>query len=246
MATYPKDYFDTWNGETDQGLCFVIMPFDETFRPVWDTIKQTIQNDPFNIRCVRADEISRPGTIMEDVLQYIAEARLVIADMTGRNPNVFYELGITHSCKPSSDVILLTRTIDDVPFDLRHLRCLVYREDLSDLPDRLSAALSQGDIRQYSIEVAEGMKVAFPARVTGTDNCLYELEILCDYLGDEGIKFRMRRTRFVAGHEPEISEPSEGHYLGTGQEELEVPVLGWKLRYGGGSRETTRILLNKA
>jgi hypothetical protein len=48
----------------------------------------------------------------------------LIADLTGRNANVFYELGLAHALK--KDVILITQKIEDVPFDLRHYRCIVY------------------------------------------------------------------------------------------------------------------------
>jgi len=62
---------------------------------------------------------------MQSVWEGINRARLIIADLTGRNPNVFYELGIAHTLgKP---VIMLTQSMDYVPFDLRHLRCIVYQ-----------------------------------------------------------------------------------------------------------------------
>jgi nucleoside 2-deoxyribosyltransferase len=61
---------------------------------------------------------------MQSVWQSINEARVVVAELTGRNPNVFYELGIAHTLgKP---VIMIAQAIEDVPFDLRHLRCILY------------------------------------------------------------------------------------------------------------------------
>ena len=64
---------------------------------------------------------------MEDVLEYIVNAGTVIADITDRNPNDFYEPGIARAIKPSSAVYLLSQSMDFIPFDLRHLRCLVYK-----------------------------------------------------------------------------------------------------------------------
>jgi len=72
----------------------------------------------------RADDFFGARSIMSDVWLAINDAQLIIADCTGRNPNVFYEIGIAHTIgKPT---ILLTQTLDDIPFDLQHLRCIVY------------------------------------------------------------------------------------------------------------------------
>jgi nucleoside 2-deoxyribosyltransferase len=61
---------------------------------------------------------------MQSVWEGINRAGIVIADMTERNPNVFYELGIAHTLgKP---VVMITQSMEFVPFDLKHLRCLVY------------------------------------------------------------------------------------------------------------------------
>jgi hypothetical protein len=55
----------------------------------------------------------------------MVSARLIVADCTDRNPNVFYEIGLAHTIgKPT---ILLTQKSEDVPFDLRHLRYIEYQ-----------------------------------------------------------------------------------------------------------------------
>jgi len=76
------------------------------------------------MKCVRSDDIFSNREIIEDVWEYINRSRIVIAEVTGKNPNVYYELGITHTV--GKDVILLTQSMDDVPFDVRHLRVIVY------------------------------------------------------------------------------------------------------------------------
>jgi hypothetical protein len=66
---------------------------------------------------------------MNDVWSALNACRLVIAECTGRNPNVFYELGIAHTlAKP---VVLITQDINDIPFDLRHLRHIEYSNTLA-------------------------------------------------------------------------------------------------------------------
>jgi hypothetical protein len=62
---------------------------------------------------------------MEDVWEQVCRARVLVAELTGRNPNVFYELGMAHTLGKS--VILITQSIDDVPFDLRHQRVIPYQ-----------------------------------------------------------------------------------------------------------------------
>lgn len=72
----------------------------------------------------RADSIYRPSPILHDIWSFINDSFLVIADITGRNPNVMYELGLAHAiAKPA---IIISNSIDDVPFDLRALRILLY------------------------------------------------------------------------------------------------------------------------
>ena len=104
-------------------LCFVLMPFREELRPVYDDhIRKTVEE--LGLRCQRSDDIFRHTAIIEDIWESINKARLIIADLTGKNPNVFYEVGVAHTV--GKDVVLVTQLIDDVPFDLRHLRHIQY------------------------------------------------------------------------------------------------------------------------
>ena len=77
-----------------------------------------------NLRVKRADDLFSRDSIMTDIWNALNQAKILIADCTGRNPNVFYEIGITSTIdKP---VILITQNDNDVPFDLRHLRYIKY------------------------------------------------------------------------------------------------------------------------
>ena len=64
------------------------------------------------------------SVIVDNVLAEIRRAKVVIADLTGRNPDVFYEVGIAHAL--GTPVLLITQSIDNLPFDLRNHRVLVY------------------------------------------------------------------------------------------------------------------------
>ncbi len=118
--------FQEYHLEIEKDLCFVLMPFAEEFQPIYDDhIKSTVERA--GLRCVRADDLFGPRPIIHDIWEYVCKARVVIAELTGRNPNVFYEVGLGHAL--DKKVILLTQSMDDVPFDLKYLRCVVYRYD---------------------------------------------------------------------------------------------------------------------
>jgi hypothetical protein len=116
----------TFFGDIDRSLqldAFILMPFDPTLDLVYLKHIRPVMSE-MGLRVARADDFFTTGSIMTDIWSAINRAEFVIADCTGRNPNVFYEIGLAHA--RGKDTILLTQTIDDVPFDLRHLRVIVY------------------------------------------------------------------------------------------------------------------------
>ena len=109
-----REYLDT---------CFVMMPFgkwfDQYYRDIYiPAIKEA------GLEPIRSDELFSTGTVIEQIWEEISKAKVLLADLTGKNANVFYELGLAHAAlKP---VVFTSSSIDDVPFDLRHLRVVVY------------------------------------------------------------------------------------------------------------------------
>lgn len=74
------------------------------------------------LRVVRADKITQPGMITKQVLEYLMKSRLVVADLSYHNPNVFYELAVRHATgKP---VIHIKRLSDSLPFDNKDFRTI--------------------------------------------------------------------------------------------------------------------------
>ena len=117
------DIFPKRGYEVDERLCFVVMPFDKTYRSIYDkAIKPTVRRA--GLRCKRADDIFGVSPIVSDIWRHINKARLIIADLTNRNPNVFYEVGLSHAL--GKRVILLAQKSEDVPFDVKHIRCIPY------------------------------------------------------------------------------------------------------------------------
>ena len=102
---------------------FVLMPFKAALRPVYEVhIKRSVAR--LRMRIGRADAIFGTDQIMREVWSAIHAARIIIADCTGRNPNVFYEIGLAHAV--GKHTILIARSLKDVPFDLRTLRVILY------------------------------------------------------------------------------------------------------------------------
>ncbi|OHV88810.1 hypothetical protein ORS3428_17640 [Mesorhizobium sp. ORS 3428] len=106
-------------------LVSAMMPFDAGFNVVYDAIRQAADNA--GLRCRRADDIWENAAIIQDVVALIDRSRVVVCDCSGRNPNVFYEAGIAHTL--GREVILITQSEHDIPFDLRHLRYIRYHNN---------------------------------------------------------------------------------------------------------------------
>jgi hypothetical protein len=108
---------------TDEKACFVIMPFGQPFDRYYVNIFAPAIT-AVGLKPLRADSIFSPSTIMADVWRFTRQAIVVLADVTGKNPNVFYELGLAHAAgKP---VVIVTNSLEDVPFDLKGLRVIEY------------------------------------------------------------------------------------------------------------------------
>lgn len=125
-------------------ICYVIMPFDSKFDSTYSTaIRPAIakvsklQGEAWE--CVRSDDIRVPGSITKEIITSLYTADLVIADLTGNNPNVLYELGVAHSA--GRIVVMITQDITNLPFDINTYRVHSY-EHTSDGLQSLGEYLS--------------------------------------------------------------------------------------------------------
>src|ERR1700682_997391 len=133
------DLFPPPTASIDQRACFVLMPFADPFNALYVSMKDFVE-EYCGLKCMRADEIFGSNAITVEIWKHINEARFLIADLTGRNPKVFYELGLAHALR--KNVILLTQEIKDVPFDLQHIGVIEYEADQPQgLPNRLLPAI---------------------------------------------------------------------------------------------------------
>jgi len=133
---------------TPKPFVFVLMPIAPDFDDIYELgIKAACQNA--GAYAERVDEQIFKESILDRIYNQIDKADVIVADMTGRNPNVFYEVGYAHALgKP---VILLTQNIQDIPFDLKHYSHIVYggriKDLLKELQKRVTWAIEQPNSR---------------------------------------------------------------------------------------------------
>lgn len=111
-------------------FCFVLMPFDASFNDIYEFGIKGACTD-MGIYCERVDEQVFLGSMLERIYSQISRADLLVADMTGKNPNVYYEVGYAHAL--GKNVVLLTSIAQDIPFDLKHFPHIVYGTEIKTL-----------------------------------------------------------------------------------------------------------------
>lgn len=109
-------------------ICFFIAPVGETDSEIRKRSDQVLKHiiEPVTHECgykpLRADQISEPGYITPQIIEYIFESPLVIADLTGGNPNVFYELAVRHVAK--KPFVQIINKGEKIPFDIAQMRTI--------------------------------------------------------------------------------------------------------------------------
>src|SRR5437660_148582 len=183
--------------------CFMLMPFGEQWSDrIWKRhIKRIVEG--FGMRVFRADDLYG-SNILNDIWRGITESRVIIADITGRNPNVMYELGLSHALK--KDVIILSQCEGDIPFDLRVHRCLIY-EDNSDgyeqleqqIPHFLSEFVFTGLSDNFGMEIEKEDIVVLYVSTGGTCRCAMANVITRHHLGRQDRRIIMVRLQIRGG-----------------------------------------------
>ena len=139
--------------------CFVMMPFDSAFNDVYEAIKQAVNSVFANddCSCIRLDEIITAGRITDDLIQELQEAFICIADITGNNPNVMWEVGYAMALEKPT--IFINQSLKSMPFDIKDMRGLEYSmENLEEtLRKPLEKSLKNTYLR-YLSKHAENLK----------------------------------------------------------------------------------------
>ncbi len=118
---------------------FIAMPYAKEFNNLYYFgIKQTVEK--MGRKCERVDQEIFTGDLVQRIKERISSSKLVIADLTGNNPNVFYEVGFADGC--GKKIILLSQQQDNIPFDFKTQRQIIYDpQDLLSLSSKITEEL---------------------------------------------------------------------------------------------------------
>ena len=183
--------------EEQRDNCFVMMPFSNPFNIYYERLYRPAIEDA-GLEPIRADDLFRPGVIVSDLWAMIQEAKVLLAELTTKNANVYYELGLAHAIgKP---IVLVSETLDDVPFDLQQLRVLLYNKDDPTWGEKLVADITTS-IKETLEEPIEAVPNIFRKRVESQgpeqDALTLRLEALETQI--RNLRQRPRRERLFGG-----------------------------------------------
>lgn len=113
-------------------LCFVLMPFKDDMKEVyWQAIKPACESA--NFTALRVDEVKGVYNINKKIIENIFSSDAIIADLTGSNPNVFYEMGVAHAI--GNKTIMIIQRKEKVPFDVSTYHAIHYEQSESGLQE---------------------------------------------------------------------------------------------------------------
>ena len=139
--------------------CFFIAPIGEPGTVVREDSDQVLKYivrpaaARLGFNAFRADEIAEPGIITSQVIERIVESPLVIADLTGHNPNVFYELAIRHAIR--KPFVQMIRRGEGIPFDVATARTVRYELDLNGAEEAVNEIARQIEFLQNDLSTLE-------------------------------------------------------------------------------------------
>lgn len=164
---------------TEMLRAFVIMPFEADLEGVYSSLIQ-VPLEEAGFEVTRADSLLNQRNILADVVTGIAHADLIVADVTGLNPNVMYELGLAHGL--GKRTVMITQELETLPFDLRPYRANEYTTNfqtahrLGELLSELGRAVADGTadfsnpVQDYApLTLVSGAQVSLtPQRAPGS------------------------------------------------------------------------------
>ncbi len=160
----------------NEKTCFFIAPIGEPGTQTREDSDRVLRRivrtavNPLGFTAIRADDISAPGIITSQILELVVESPLVIADLTGHNPNVFYELAIRHAIR--KPFVQMIRNNETIPFDVATARTVRYDFDVDsaqDAIDEIQRQIESLESDPTDIETPISMSLELQSLRTVTD-----------------------------------------------------------------------------
>lgn len=203
-------------------FCFVLMPFDPAFNDIYEFGIKGACSD-VGLYCERVDEQIFLGSMLERIYSQISRADLLVADMTGKNPNVFYEVGYAHAL--GKNVVLLTSIAQDIPFDLKHFPHIVYGSEIKTLRTSLARHLkhltSEEAPNQSATQI--GLELFHGSSRLTDGNVIVEHED--HYVPGAELSLLNNSTRTYAPGEFRVAVIAPAHFDSSASDLVKVTVL---------------------
>ena len=200
---------------------FVLMPFIGEFDDIYKFGIKGAAEDA-GAYAERVDEQIFIEGILERIFNQINKADVIVADMTGRNPNVFYEVGYAHAL--GKKVFLLTQNADDIPFDLKHKPHTIYSGKIDVLRKELTKKLMWA-ISESKKQLQQNISEQFFVSLFGTEipeaHFSREIPVFDSFRYDSGI---VELPIFIRNDSPEITTPIKHIYLITSANSEYTPL----------------------
>jgi hypothetical protein len=136
--------------------CFVIMPFRPELHYLYLSLKAHVEQKFQDVQVARGDDRVITGTVLDKIAEYIKKADVIVADCSGRNPNVFYELGLAHALdKPV--ILISSEPAEDAPTDIRAFELVSYGGTTEQFFSKLDSALESVLGDPYAALYAEAL-----------------------------------------------------------------------------------------
>lgn len=206
----------------DRNICFTIMPFGGDFDEYYSQIyKPAIES--LGLKARRVDDLNRPSTIVSDIWKMINSSKVILANLSTLNANVMYELGLAHAiAKP---VILLSESLEIIPFDLRGLRIIIYNKNKPNWSGLLLEQIKSSIIETIAAPLESilptflKIKPSKPIEINEITNDLLEIKQLLYRQLNEEVTEEQNRGRTLNGEEyREAIEEAKRMYYEDGYE----------------------------
>jgi hypothetical protein len=125
--------FTNFDSAANEPKVFVVMQFGEPYDSLYSKVIKPVCSKK-GFEAFRADDLFKPGVILQDIRRGIIDSDVIIAEITPVNANVFYELGFAHALEKPT-ILLASRKVEKLPFDISGYRVIFYDDTIGGKSD---------------------------------------------------------------------------------------------------------------